>query len=55
MMVDSMKLEPVIQYSDPDYNLTFYDVDGAEVYLGISENHLQHLKELIILCGELRE
>ena len=47
MMVDSFKLSPVTQYSDPDYDLIFFDTDGAEVHLGLYERTFKELKEKI--------
>ncbi len=47
MMVDSFTLSPVIQYSDPVYDLVFYDTEGAEIHLGLYERTFQELKEKI--------
>lgn len=35
MMVDDFALRKTIQYSDPDYDLIFYNCDGSEISLGI--------------------
>ena len=52
MMVDDIAVKPVLYYSDPDYELIFYDSGDSEINLGLSKELLDRLKEEILLVSK---
>jgi len=55
MMVDDIAVKPVLYYSDPDYELIFYDSGDSEINLGLSKELLDRLKEEILLVSKQSE
>ena len=47
MIPKTFQLNPVLKYTDPEYELIFYDDDGCEVNIGLYKKDLIHLKEVI--------
>ena len=45
MIVADFKIWREDKYSDPDYNIIFFDSDGGEIHLGLYKNTIEKMKK----------